>query len=388
MRRAARQEESATRASLQVTGRQEEVDAFMDGRRGRHGQSRTEKGILCRDLKRTSTQQKAHSKPAPEVTEPSVHLTTESLETLAAQLRESGYRSGLKYLLEAKKMHISAGHEWSAQLEQTLRDCRRGIERGNRSGEESCRTEATRHSPPPRREMGRRRGASERPSESKEMLAGGSVLGIPGNRGRQHTDSRHRPGGPKGYYQPANEQDRPASTGLQEDLALLLQHRRVPRRGHERARCLCTMRSQAPTHREVPRGCHGRRSPLLRPAREPSGEEGDGVLLAAAGPQRRKTQRPRHHCWTQRSTERGQDTLQMRMATVESAISCQMGLTGCERLHRGGLRGTRSTLENRGVREALSRSSPGARESEAGLSVGPRQPEGPAGESQDMREDA
>ena len=57
-------------------------------------------------------------------------LTVDSLETLAAQLRESGYRSGFKYLLEAKKIHISAGHDWSAQLEQMLRDCRRGIERG------------------------------------------------------------------------------------------------------------------------------------------------------------------------------------------------------------------------------------------------------------------
>ena len=59
-----------------------------------------------------------------------VCLTTESLETLAAQLKESGYRSGFKYLLEAKKMHISAGHDWCPQLQQMLRDCRRGIEQG------------------------------------------------------------------------------------------------------------------------------------------------------------------------------------------------------------------------------------------------------------------
>ena len=63
-------------------------------------------------------------------TESSVCLTTGSLETLAAQLKGSGYRSGFKYLLEAKKMHISAGHDWCPQLEQMLCDCRRGIERG------------------------------------------------------------------------------------------------------------------------------------------------------------------------------------------------------------------------------------------------------------------
>ena len=52
------------------------------------------------------------------------------METAAARFRSAGYRSGFHYLLEAKRMHVEHGHAWTEQLKQSLRDCRRALERG------------------------------------------------------------------------------------------------------------------------------------------------------------------------------------------------------------------------------------------------------------------
>ena len=57
-------------------------------------------------------------------------VTNNDLEMLAARLKEAGYRSGFKYLLEAKRLHVSNGHAWTAQLDLCLTECKRGLERG------------------------------------------------------------------------------------------------------------------------------------------------------------------------------------------------------------------------------------------------------------------
>ena len=57
-------------------------------------------------------------------------MAKDALETLAARLKEARYRSGFKYLLEAKRLHVSNGHMWTAQLDQCLTECKRGLERG------------------------------------------------------------------------------------------------------------------------------------------------------------------------------------------------------------------------------------------------------------------
>ena len=62
--------------------------------------------------------------------EDSIEVCTETLEGVAARFKEAGYRSGLKYLLEAKKMHIECGHRWDAKLDLCMRACRRSLETG------------------------------------------------------------------------------------------------------------------------------------------------------------------------------------------------------------------------------------------------------------------
>ena len=57
-------------------------------------------------------------------------LSRLTMETAAARFRSAGYRSGFHYLLEAKRMPVEHGHAWTEQLEQSLRDCRRALERG------------------------------------------------------------------------------------------------------------------------------------------------------------------------------------------------------------------------------------------------------------------
>ena len=57
-------------------------------------------------------------------------LTPQGLEKAASRFRDAGYRSEFKYLIEAKRKHVEDGHEWTKQLELSLRDCKRALERG------------------------------------------------------------------------------------------------------------------------------------------------------------------------------------------------------------------------------------------------------------------
>ena len=66
-----------------------------------------------------------------------VCVAKDALETLAARLKEAGYRSGFKYLLEAKRLHLLNGHMWTAQLDQSLTKRKRGLDRGMRAAKKA-----------------------------------------------------------------------------------------------------------------------------------------------------------------------------------------------------------------------------------------------------------
>lgn len=59
----------------------------------------------------------------------SLPLTPESIFTVAAILREAGFRAIMNYVSEAKDRHLRAGYQWSPQLQATFQDCKRASKR-------------------------------------------------------------------------------------------------------------------------------------------------------------------------------------------------------------------------------------------------------------------
>ena len=54
----------------------------------------------------------------------------EVIKTLAAILKEAGYKSAKLYLAELKLTHLEAGHEWSGPMARTLTQCQNAATRG------------------------------------------------------------------------------------------------------------------------------------------------------------------------------------------------------------------------------------------------------------------
>ena len=54
----------------------------------------------------------------------------EVIRTLAAILKEAGYKSAKLYLSELKLIHLEAGHEWSGPMTRTLAQCQNAATRG------------------------------------------------------------------------------------------------------------------------------------------------------------------------------------------------------------------------------------------------------------------
>ena len=54
----------------------------------------------------------------------------EVIRTLAAILKEAGYKSAKLYLSELKLVHLEAGHEWSGPMTRTLAQCQNAATRG------------------------------------------------------------------------------------------------------------------------------------------------------------------------------------------------------------------------------------------------------------------
>ena len=69
-------------------------------------------------------------------------LSRDTVEAVAAALKESGMRSGAQYLVELKLLHIEAGYEVEAWLKRTLDVCKKGLEsqrtHSQSSGSEDC----------------------------------------------------------------------------------------------------------------------------------------------------------------------------------------------------------------------------------------------------------
>ena len=57
-------------------------------------------------------------------------LQGEDLQSLAAILKEEGYKSAEIYLSDIKLMHIEQGFQWTAQLDRILRQCKLSVNRG------------------------------------------------------------------------------------------------------------------------------------------------------------------------------------------------------------------------------------------------------------------
>ncbi|CAE7428508.1 unnamed protein product [Symbiodinium sp. CCMP2592] len=57
-------------------------------------------------------------------------MTTSSIREVSGILRASGYRSGYAYALEAKQQHMRAGYAWTDQLDVSLQDAKRALQRG------------------------------------------------------------------------------------------------------------------------------------------------------------------------------------------------------------------------------------------------------------------
>ena len=57
-------------------------------------------------------------------------MTSSSIREVSGILRASGYRSGYAYALEAKQQHMRAGYAWTDQLDVSLQDAKRALQRG------------------------------------------------------------------------------------------------------------------------------------------------------------------------------------------------------------------------------------------------------------------
>ena len=57
-------------------------------------------------------------------------LTPGSLKAFATVLKKAGYTSGEGYLVEAKMLHVEAGHNWSHQLDRVFKQCKKALGRG------------------------------------------------------------------------------------------------------------------------------------------------------------------------------------------------------------------------------------------------------------------
>ena len=60
---------------------------------------------------------------------PMVPLTCRSLKALSTAFWKAGYKSAEAYLVEAKQLHVEAGHEWSQLLDFTYKKCKTGVSR-------------------------------------------------------------------------------------------------------------------------------------------------------------------------------------------------------------------------------------------------------------------
>eukprot|EP00435_Cladocopium_sp_Y103_P064597 s1794_g26.t1 len=60
---------------------------------------------------------------------PTLPLAKETVESVAAALKEAGMKSGSQYLAELKLLHVEAGYEIEAWLKRTFDLCRKGLER-------------------------------------------------------------------------------------------------------------------------------------------------------------------------------------------------------------------------------------------------------------------
>lgn len=78
-------------------------------------------------------------------------LNVESLQNLAAALKEARYKSAVIYLTEAKLVHVERGWEWSAQLDRYFKLCKASLSRAKGPSKKAPEVpEFVRKIPPPK----------------------------------------------------------------------------------------------------------------------------------------------------------------------------------------------------------------------------------------------
>ena len=57
-------------------------------------------------------------------------LNADLTKGLSSALKDGGYKAGEGYVMQAKLLHIEAGHEWGDVLDRAYKQCKRALTRG------------------------------------------------------------------------------------------------------------------------------------------------------------------------------------------------------------------------------------------------------------------